>query len=130
MEQALAQSKPKFSDKVSASATASQSEVTLIDPFQLVDYKTRIVPNHMYPQCKLILDKFNDTNQSQDTEHDKEFEGLPPLEELDTTTYSQQEYEQEQNDLVTRDQVLEHARITVEPNPTEELLRNMLQNNL
>ena len=81
------QSKPKFSDK-------------------LVDYKTRIVPNHMHPQCQLILDKFNDTNQSQDTEHDKEIEGLPPLEELDTTTYSQQEYEQEQNDLVTRNQVL------------------------
>ena len=30
-------------------------------------------------------------------------------EELDTTTYSQQEYEQEPNDLVTRDQVLQHA---------------------
>ena len=115
MEQALlerAQSKPKFSDKVSASATASQSQVTLIDPFQLVDYKTRIVPHHMYPQFKLILDKFNDTNQSQDTEHDKEIEGLPPLEELDTTTYSQQEYEQEQNDLVTRDQVLQQDNST------------------
>ena len=127
MEQALAQSKPKFSDKVSASATASQSQVTLIDPFQLVDYKTRIVPHHMYPQFKIILDKFNNTYQSQDTEHDREIEGLPTIEELDTTTYSQQEYEQEQNDLVTRDQVLQHARITV---PNRKLLRNKLQNNL
>ena len=33
-------------------------------------------------------------------------------EELNTITYSQQEYEQEQNDLVTRDQALQHARIT------------------
>ena len=39
-------------------------------------------------------------------------------EELDTTTYSQQEYEQEPNDLVTRDQVLLHARLTAQPNPS------------
>ena len=42
-------------------------------------------------------------------------------EELDTTTYSQQEYEQEPNDLVTRDQVLQHARITVKPDPTAKI---------
>ena len=121
--------KRHFSDIVSASATANQSEVTLIDPFQLVDPKTRIIPHHMYPQFKLILDKFNNTDQSHNTDHNREFEDLPPLEEMDTTTYSQQEYEQEQGNTMTGDQVLEHARITVHPTPTEEMLRNMLQNN-
>merc|ERR1712080_291036 len=37
-----------FSDLVSATVTRNQSEIALIDPFQLVDYKTRIIPEHLY----------------------------------------------------------------------------------
>merc|ERR1712080_442341 len=54
--------KKHYSDLVSASATKNQSEITLIDPFQLVDYKTKIIPDHLYPKFRLHLDKFEATN--------------------------------------------------------------------
>merc|ERR1711890_222340 len=55
--------KRHYSDLVSASATKNQSDITLIDPFQLVDYKTRIIPDHLYPKFKLLLDKFKDQSK-------------------------------------------------------------------
>merc|ERR1711889_1919 len=42
--------KRHFSDLVSATATKNQNDVTLIDPFQLIDFKTRILPEHLYPK--------------------------------------------------------------------------------
>ena len=50
--------KRHYSDLVSASATENQSDITLIDPFQLVDYKTTIIQDHLYPKFRLMLDKF------------------------------------------------------------------------
>ena len=50
--------KRHFSDIVSASATKSESEVTLIDPFQLIDWKDKTPPDHLYPKFKLFLEKF------------------------------------------------------------------------
>merc|ERR1711873_242462 len=38
--------KRRFSDLVSATATKNQTDVKLIDLFQLVDFKTRILPEH------------------------------------------------------------------------------------
>merc|ERR1712002_374299 len=52
--------KRHYSDLVSASVTQNQSDIILIDPFQLVDYKTRIIPDHLYPKFRLLLDKFKD----------------------------------------------------------------------
>ena len=47
-----------FSDIVSASATKSNSDVTLIDPFQLIDWRDRTPPDHLYPKFKLFLENF------------------------------------------------------------------------
>merc|ERR1712240_377107 len=58
--------KRHFSDLVSATATKNQSDVTLIDPFQLIDFKTRILPEHLYPKFRLQLDKFKSQNPSVD----------------------------------------------------------------
>merc|ERR1712041_43257 len=58
--------KRHFSDLVSASATKNQSDITLIDPFQLVDFKTRILPEHLYPKFRLQLDKCKDQNPNID----------------------------------------------------------------
>ena len=80
--------KRHFSDIVSATATANKSEVTLIDPFQLVDYKTRIIPNHMYPRFNLLVDKFNNQEQDQDNNQDEENEIMPTLENQDTNILS------------------------------------------
>ena len=57
--------KRHYSDLVSASVTKNQSDITLIDPFQLVDYKTKIIPDHLYPKFKLLLDKFKDQNKQE-----------------------------------------------------------------
>merc|ERR1712041_38994 len=55
-----------YSSLVSATANANQADVKLIDPFQLVDFKTRILPEHLYPKFRLQLDKFKDQNPNID----------------------------------------------------------------
>ena len=52
-----------FSDIVSASATKSNSDVTLIDPFQLIDWRDRTPPDHLYPKFKLFLENFKKGHQ-------------------------------------------------------------------
>ena len=47
-----------FSDIVSASATKSDSDVTLIDSFQFIDWKHKTPPDNLYPKFKLLLEKF------------------------------------------------------------------------
>ena len=49
-----------YSDIVSALATKSNSDVILIDPFQLIEWKERTPPDHLYPKFKLFLDNFKD----------------------------------------------------------------------
>ncbi len=44
-----------YSDIVSALATKANSDVTLIDPFQLIDWKDRTPPDNLYPKFKLFL---------------------------------------------------------------------------
>ena len=53
-----------YSDIVSALATKSNSNVTLIDPFQLIDWKEQTPPEHLYPKFKLFLDNFKDGHQT------------------------------------------------------------------
>ena len=114
--------KRHFSDIVSASATTNQSDITLIDPFQLVDYKTRILPDHMYPQFKLIIDKFKENDQEVD------FSEIPILEDQESNTYSQQEYEKEQETIITGDQRVEGARTSEHHHTSDEILRTMMEN--
>ena len=47
-----------FLDIVSASATKSGSEVELIDPFQLINWKNKTSPDHLYQKFKLFLENF------------------------------------------------------------------------
>ena len=52
------QLKRHFSDIVSASATKSGSDVELIDPFQLINWRDKTPPDHLYPKFKLFLEEF------------------------------------------------------------------------
>ena len=47
-----------FSDIVNASATKSGSDVKLIDPFQLINWKDKTPPDHLYPKFKPFLEEF------------------------------------------------------------------------
>merc|ERR1712114_134539 len=77
--------KRHFSDLVSATAAKNQSDVTLIDPFQLIDFKTRILPEHLYPKFRLQLDKVKSQNPHvditevpDDCSQDQEDDDHPP----------------------------------------------------
>ena len=48
------------SDIVSALATKTNSDVTLIDPFQLIDWKDRTPPDHLYPKFKVFMENFKE----------------------------------------------------------------------
>ena len=50
--------KRHFSDIVSASATKSGSDVNLINPFQLINWKDKTPPDHLYPKFKPFLEEF------------------------------------------------------------------------
>ena len=39
-------------------------DVTLIDPFQLIDWKDRTPPDHLYPKFKVFMDKFKEQHPS------------------------------------------------------------------
>ena len=69
--------KRHYSDLVSANVTKNQSDIILIDPFQLVDYKTRIIPDHLYPKFRLSLDKFKDNINITQMELPTQQENIP-----------------------------------------------------
>ena len=48
------------SDIVSALATKTNLDVTLIDPFQLIDWKDRTPPDHLYPKFKVFMENFKE----------------------------------------------------------------------
>ena len=52
--------KRHFSDIVSASATKSGSDIKLIDPFQLINWKDKTPPDHLYPKFKPFLQEFKE----------------------------------------------------------------------
>ena len=47
-----------YSDIISALATKANSDVTLINPFQLIDWKDKTPPDHLYQKFKIFLDNF------------------------------------------------------------------------
>merc|ERR1712243_504790 len=44
----------------SALATKTSSDETLIDPFQLKDWKNRTPPDHLYPKFKVFMENFKE----------------------------------------------------------------------
>ena len=106
--------KRHFSDLVSATATKNQSDVTLIDPFQLIDFKTRILPEHLYPKFRLHLDNFKTQN--------------PDVDITDVPEDSQQT--QEDDDLpqdLTGDQRISRAMESNNSSETDVLLRRIME---
>merc|ERR1711955_59006 len=106
--------KRHFSDLVSATATKNQSDVTLIDPFQLIDFKTRIHPEHLYPKFRLQLDNFKTQN--------------PNVDITDVLEDSRQTQEDDNHPLdLTGDQRMNRAIESNDPSETDVLLRKMME---
>merc|ERR1711873_40901 len=107
--------KRHFSDLVSATATKNQSDVTLIDPFQLIDFKTRILPEHLYPKFRPQLDKFKSQNPRVD------------ITEVPDDLNQDQEDDDHPPDL-TGDQRVDKAIETNNLSGADILLRRMVEN--
>ena len=106
--------KRHFSDLVSATATKNQSDVTLIDPFQLIDFKTRILPEHLYPKFRLQLDNFKTQN--------------PNVDITDVLEDSQQTQEDDDHPLdLTGDQRINRAIESNNSSETDVLLRKIME---
>merc|ERR1711954_128002 len=107
--------KRHFSDLVSATATKNQSDLTLIDPFQLIDFKTRILPEHLYPKFRLQLDKFKSQN--------------PHVDITDVLKDSHQDQEDDDHPLdLTGDQRVDRAIENNNPSGADVLLRRIIEN--
>ena len=107
--------KRHFSDLVSATATKNQSDITLIDPFQLVDFKTRILPEHLYPKFRLHLDKFKSQN--------------PQVDITDVPDdNSQDQIEEDYLPDLTGDQRIAKTMDADSPQGTDALIRRMVEN--
>ena len=100
-----------YSDIVSALATKSNSDVTLIDPFQLIDWKDRTPPDHLYPKFKLFLENFKNGHQVT----------LPAI----TYQETQEPVQTDDNDFGTQsgDQRLQQAMCSSEPTELDTLNR-------
>merc|ERR1712112_755978 len=106
--------KRHFSDLVSATATKNQSDVTLIDPFQLIDFKTQILPEHLYPKFRLQLDNFKAQN--------------PNVDITDVLEDSHQDQEDDDHPLdLTGDQRVDRAIENNDPSGTHVLLRKIME---
>merc|ERR1711973_90225 len=101
-----------YSSLVSATANANQADVKLIDPFQLADFKTKILPEHLYPKFRLQLDKFKSQNPNADITNDTD----------DNNINSQRMQEP------TGDQRVERAMNNSDQNDTDEIIRKMISN--
>merc|ERR1712177_39932 len=101
-----------YSSLVSATANANQADVKLIDPFQLVDFKTRILPEHLYPKFRLQLDKFKEQNPNIDITE-------VPDENSQHTQHTQEP---------TGDQRVERAMESNNQNSTDEIIKQMVSN--
>merc|ERR1712089_33121 len=104
-----------YSSLVSATANANQADVKLIDPFQLVDFKTRILPEHLYPKFRLQLDKFKDQNPNIDITE------IP-----DETSQDQADINHSQE--LTGDQRVNRAMDNNIPSDTDVIIRKMVAN--
>merc|ERR1712089_25469 len=104
-----------YSSLVSATANANQADVKLIDPFQLVDFKTRILPEHLYPKFRLQLEKFKNQNPHIDITE------VPD-------DYSQDQANDDHPQDLTGDQRVDRAMANENPSGADELIRKMVEN--
>ena len=103
-----------FSDKVSASATKSNTDVTLIDPFQLIDWRDRTPPDHLYPKFKLFLEDFKKGHQV----------SIPEITHQGSESTTQQNNSEE--DIQTGDQRLHQAMSSTSPTGLDALLQKIM----
>ena len=83
------------SDIVSALATKTSSDVTLIDPFQLIDWKDRTPPDHLYLKFKVFMDKFK--GQHPPNQSDVNPQGAKKQKATDNDQVKTQQQEQQQD---------------------------------
>ena len=112
--------KRHFSDIVSAYATKNQSDVTLIDPFQLVDYRNRVIPDQVYPHFQLIMDNFKTQGEGDQID-------MPTLEGPEDPPDFHQELSQDE--LLTGDQRVERALASEDPQGPDKIIKDLMRNN-
>ena len=103
-----------FSDIVSASATKSNTDVMLIDPIQLIDWRDSISPNHLYPKIKLFLENFKKGHQV----------SIPEITHQGSESTTQQNNSEE--DIQTGDQRLHQAMSSTSPTGLDALLQKVM----
>ena len=81
------------SDIVSALATKTNSDVTLIDQFQLIDWKDRTPPDHLYPKFKVFMENFKE--QHPPNQQERNPQGAPELKATTNNEVGTQAEEQE-----------------------------------
>ena len=121
--------KHHFSHIVSASATKSGSEVELIDPFQLTNWRNKTPLDHLYPKFKLFLEKFKYgefTNIAQTTSpginEDHDVQMLPAHELHDVQMLP----EHENQDDETGEQRLQAAKQKESPTGLDMVLQKLM----
>merc|ERR1711890_181856 len=116
------------SDIVSASTTKNQSEITLIDPFQLVDYRTKIIPDHLYPKFRLHLDKFKTKKGG------KIFDSVQTKEPVEIDITQEEAIEpveidiSQEETMETGNERIAKAMDTPTPSEIDSFIRKMMQN--
>ena len=103
-----------YSDIISALATKSNSDVTLIDPFQIIDWKDQTPPDHLYPKFKVFLDNFKSGSQTL----------LPAITYMDP---QRQEAENGNLNTQTMEQEVQPEACTSEPTQLDSLLQNIIR---
>ena len=103
-----------YSDIVSALATKANSDVTLIDPFQLIDWKDQTPPDHLYPKFKIFLDNFKSGHQTP----------LPAITYMDP---QRQEADDDNLNTQTMEQEVQPESCTSEPTQLDLLLQNIIR---
>ena len=103
-----------FPDIVSASATKSNSHVTLIDSFQLIDWRDRTPPDHLYPKFKLFLENFKKGHQA----------NVPEITHHGSESTIQQNNSEEEMEI--GDQRLYQAMSSTSPTGLDALLQKIM----
>ena len=94
---------------MSASAQKSNTDVMLIDLVQLIDWRDRTPPDHLYPKFKLFLEDFKKGHQV----------SIPEITHQGSESTTQQNNSEE--DIQTGDQRLHQAMSTTSPTGLDTL---------
>ena len=89
----------------------------LIDPFQLIDWKDRTPPDHLYPKFKLFLENFKKGHQV----------SIPEITQQSSESTTQQNNSDEE--VQTGDQRLHQAMSSTSPTGLDTLLQKVMDSN-